>query len=357
MALQRDRSVWVKVVLGALGGVLSLALASTAFFRWGWGPGGLSLEPRFSFLSFFRRIPEHARWLAPFMVLSAAMVPLRALQWQRTLSKAVPYRERYHLVAIGAFTHNALPGKLGDVMRAFLMARTQQIPFLRSLGSVVVCKLLEFCALMLLVFATLLGPFREMAGELSGVLRIAAPVALGLVVGVVLLAHHAQGISAWLDGRGRLPHARTFLREVGEGLGTARSFRGMAVALAYSALPVLSSVVAYGIALESIGVTDGRYAGPIVIAAISLGQSAVGLPAGMGVYYFLSSWTARKLGAGSDEAAAFAALSHAATVAAQVSVGAASLWVRKIKWHELRRRTQLAAEAAREVEGLEPARA
>jgi hypothetical protein len=74
----------------------------------------------------------------------------------------------------------------------------------------------------------------------------------------------------------------------------------------------------------------------------------------MGIYYLLTSWSARKLGASPDAAAAFAALTHLGTVVAHVGVGAVSLWLRKIRWQELRRGTHQAAEAAREVESLEP---
>jgi hypothetical protein len=50
----------------------------------------------------------------------------------------------------------------------------------------------------------------------------------------------------------------------------------------------------------------------------------------------------------------FAALTHLGTVLAHVSMGAISLWARKVRWQELRRRTHQAAEAVREVEALEP---
>jgi hypothetical protein len=215
---------------------------------------------------------------------------------------------------------------------------------------VLVCKLLEFCALMLMLALSLLGPFSSFAAEFRGPLKVAAGVCIGLVVGVVLLAHNAQRLAAWLDGRHRGPRARAFLHEVGEGLGTARSFRGMGVALVYSALPVLASATAYGLALEASGVPGGRFAGPVVLGAIALGQSAVGIPADTGIYYFLTSWTARKLGASADAAAAYAVLTHLATVVTQMTVGAISLWIRKIRWQDLRRRRDMAAEALREVE-------
>ncbi|EPX62274.1 hypothetical protein D187_008461 [Cystobacter fuscus DSM 2262] len=346
----------LKVLAVVVGAVLSVFLISSAFFRWNFGPGPL-LIPRFPLEDFIEDLPGHLPWLIPFLLLSASIIPLRAVQWQTTLSKPVPLRERYHLVAIGAFTHNALPGKLGEFIRCFLLSRTQRIPFLQALGSVAVCKLLEFAALMGLVALSFLGPFGEKMAEFSGPLRIAVGACVGLVVLVVLLAHYALPLARALGRRNRLPRVRHLLGHVSEGLGTARSFRGMARTLLFSVGPVLAPALAYGLALRGLGISGGLFAGTIVLAAIALGQSLPGVPAGMGIYYFVTSWAARSLGASAEDAAAFAALTHLGTLLSQVSLGAISVRVRGIRIKDLRRGGSLAREAAGHMahEAVEPA--
>jgi hypothetical protein len=131
----------------------------------------------------------------------------------------------------------------------------------------------------------------------------------------------------------------------------------MAVALFFSTLPELTSAVAYGIGLQALEVPRGIYAGPLVLGAIALGQSAVGIPADVGLYYLMSSWAARKLGADGQAAAAFAALTHLGMLFSQLAVGGVSLWIRKIRWKDLRRRSHLAAAAARDAEQMDPLRA
>lgn len=339
----------LKVLAGIIGVALTVVLISTAFFKWNLtGPGPL-LTQRFSLETFIRDLPSHLDWLALFVLLSASMIPLRAIQWQRTLSKKVPFNERYHLVAIGAFTHNALPGKLGDVIRSFLMSRSQKIPFVRSLGSVVVAKLLEFAALVTIASISLLGPVGDALDQFVGALRGAAIGCLGLVLAVVMLAHFADPLASWLHRKHHLPKAQTFLREVALGLGTARSFRGMAIALLFSFPAVLANALAYGTGLNGMGLEGGILAGAVILGAIALGQSTPGIPVGMGVYYFVTSWMARKLGASPEEAAAYATLTHLATVFTQVSVGAVSLWRRRLGWRELLRRTRRAKEEVRHV--------
>nr|WP_217441866.1 MULTISPECIES: lysylphosphatidylglycerol synthase transmembrane domain-containing protein [unclassified Myxococcus] len=344
-------------MLAVLGLALSVVLLSTAFFRWHLqGPGPL-LEPRFPLDEFLRDLPGHLVWLLPFVLLQASIIPLRAVQWQSTLRKRVPFRERYHLVAIGAFVHNALPGKLGDILRSFLLSRTERIPFLRCLGTVGVCKLMEFAALMLLVTLSLLGPFGATLSRFQGQLKVAVSLCVGLVALVVLLAHWSAPLANSLHRRHRFPRLEGLLHHVSDGLGSARSFRGMGKVLFFSVGPVLASALAYGLALHGIGIQGGLFAGAVMLGAISLGQALPGVPAGMGIYYFVTSWAARSLGASPEDAAAFATLTHLGTVLSQAGVGAISVYVRKIRIRDLRKGGSLAREAAHHVahESVEPA--
>ncbi|WP_163998398.1 lysylphosphatidylglycerol synthase transmembrane domain-containing protein [Pyxidicoccus caerfyrddinensis] len=347
----------IKALLAALGLVLSVVLLSTAFFKWNLRGAGALLQPRFPLDEFVRALPGHLVWLLPFLLLQASVIPLRAVQWQSTLRRPVPLKERYHLVAIGAFVHNALPGKLGDVMRSFLLSRTQRIPFLRCLGSVGVCKLMEFAALMLLVSASLLGPFGGTLARFQGELKVAVYLCIGLVALVVLLAHWSAPLAHAMHRRHKLPRLESFLHHLSEGLGTARSFVGMARVFVFSVGPVLASALAYGMALHGIGISGGLFAGAVVLGAISLGQSLPGVPAGMGLYYFVTSWAARSLGATPEDAAAFSTLTHLGTVISQVAVGAWSVHVRKIRIRDLRKGGSLAREAAHHVahDAVEPA--
>ncbi len=152
---------------------------------------------------------------------------------------------------------------------------------------------------------------------------------------------------------------RHLLGHVSEGLGTARSFRGMAVALFFSIGPVLAPALAYGLALRGIGVRGGLFAGAVVLGAIALGQSLPGVPAGMGIYYFVTSWAARSLGATPEDAAAFSILTHLGTVLSQVTVGALSVRMRGIRLRDLRKGGSLAREATSHVahEAVQPVHA
>ncbi len=340
--------VSVKLLLAVVGAIATVVLMSTAFFRWSFEPGQPLLTQRFPLGQFVRDLPQHFGWLLLFVLLSASMIPLRAVLWQRTLGQKVPFKERYHLVAIGAFAHNALPGKLGDVIRAFLLSRSQKMPFVRSLGSVAVTKLLEFAALIAVAALSLVSPLGGALEQFTPALRGAAIACIALVVLVVVLAHWSAPLAHWLRRKHRLPKAQVFLDEVAEGLGAARSFRGLTVALLFAFPPVLANALAYGVGLWGMDLPGGLMAGALVLGAIALGQSAPGLPVGMGVYYFVTSWMARQLGATPEQGAAYATLTHLATLGTQLAVGGISLWVRRIGFKELIRGGRRARQRARE---------
>ena len=332
--------------IAVAGACLSLVLIASAFFRVSFA-GGLSLTPRFTLGAWAADLPSHLPWVLAFALLTGAIIPLRALQWRYTLGERAPgFGHRYHAVAIGAFFHNAVPGKLGEFVRAFILSRRRGLPFFESLGSVLVCKLLELAALIAVVALALAGPLGSGATSLGPAVLAAFGLFVALLAVALAAARYADRLSGWLERRGRLPRLRLALAHLGEGLGAARSPRQGLLAFAASFGPVLASALAYGLALQALGVEQGLFAGGIVLGAISLGQLSPGLPIGMGMYYLTSSWAARALGAAPEQAASFAALTHVATFSTQLLVGFASVLVYRIRpWQLLRARKQLLAEA------------
>lgn len=340
----------IKTFAALAGALLSLLLLSTAFFHWdfsgaGAGGGWPKPVPRFPMVKFLRQIPRNLHWLAVFSLLTAAVAPMRALQWQGALPESVPYRERYHLMGIGVFVNNVLPGKLGDLTRAFLMARTRNLPFVTTLGSVAVCKLLEFYALMLIFAAALMSPLSPALRPFLGGLKWAL---LGLVALSLLLWLLSRRAGRWGRRLTNSTHRLTWLsrplQQLDAGLGAARSFHRLAWVGLLSIPPVLAPAMGYGLGLEALGVPGGLFVGPLVLGVIALGQ-VPGLPATIGIYYLLTSWIARALGASEEAAAAYAALTHLASLTTLVSMGTISVIARRLKWSELRRGSAQAREA------------
>jgi hypothetical protein len=309
-------------IAGAILGTLVSVLVITAIFvRVGWNHG-LELDWRLSPLELARSVPGQLHWLVPFAGLTALMLVARAVQWQAALRPRVPLAARYHLVAIGALVHNTIPGKLGDVTRAYLLGRERQLPFVESVGAVAACKLFEFFWLVGLAVAAL--AFSPGLAEFSPALRIAS-ASCGALVGLALCAGR---FAPHFAARVRCPKVRKVIESIGHAFSRTRSAGSLARLVVLSALPVLCSATAYGLGLSGIGVARGLWLGPVVVGAIALGQSLLLVPAGTGLYYVATTFVAHKLGASSSQAVIFAACTHLATLFPQLLLGALSLWRR-----------------------------
>jgi len=353
----------IKRVLGAIVAVtLTTILIGSAFFRPSFRDG-FELSARFPLDQWVKDLPSHLWWVILFGIFTASMAPSRAFRWGFTLPKdrKPHYWDRYHSVAIGLLGNNVIPGKVGEAIRAmsltrFTEKRGEPIPFSLSLGTILVCKVLDLLALLILVSLSPAGPFfggeRGFSGGFTGVI-IAVPV---LIAVLFLLARYAPRIADWLHRKHRYPKIQTFLREVAVGVSASGSFLRLFFALLGTMFAIALVATGYGVALYGVGVNAGISAGVVLLAAVTLGQSPPGVPAGMGMYYLASSWAARLLGATAEQAATLAVLTHLTTVVSHILVGAVSLLIRKVRIRDYlpkrRKETQDEGAASATVQAL-----
>jgi hypothetical protein len=348
-------SRWVKRILTAFVGVaLTGALIGSAFFR----PslqGGLHLEERFPLAAWFAALPSHLPWLGLFAIFSASVVPLRAWKWGYLFGAGRPrYADRYHSVALGLLAQNVIPGKMGEAVRAYSLSRWSGMPFFRTLGTIAICKLLDLVALVALVAVSPNGPFFGAARGLEDVLigvAIAVPVLVALLL---LVALHAPRIAGALEARGKAPRLCRTIRHLAEGIRGSTPTNVLKGFLA-TTVAIFSVSLGYSVALHGVGVHGtGLLAGPVLLAAITLGQSPPGVPAGLGMYYLSASWAARMLGATAEQAATIAVLTHLATVCSHAAVGFTSLAIKKVKIRDFVPRRQGPAAAVESAPADEP---
>lgn len=325
-----------RVVVVVLGVALTAILIGSAFFKPSF-EDGLRIEPRFPIGPWFADLPSHLWWVAIFALFSASMAPLRAWRWGFVLPRPKPhYSDRYHAVAIGLLANNAVPGKLGEAIRSvsltrFAEQRGRAITFAQSLGTVLVCKLLDVIALLVLVSISPSGPFfGTTAGLETGMIGIAIvlPILIGLLFAT---ARYAPKIADWLHAKGRSPKLENTLRELAVGVAASGSLKHVAASFGATLIAISAVATGYTLALHGVGANPGVTAGIVVLAAVTLGQSPPGVPAGLGVYYLSATWSARLLGATAEQAATLAVLTHLTTVLTHVTVGGISLLVRRVR--------------------------
>ena len=244
-----------RILLALVAVALTVVLIGSAFFR----PvldEGLRIEPRFPIGPWLMDLPSHLWWVLIFALFSASMAPLRGWRWGFVLPRPRPrYADRYHAVAIGLLANNAVPGKLGEAVRSMSLTRFTErhgrpLPFAQSLGTVLVCKLLDVIALLVLVSLSPSGPFfGTTAGLQAGMIGVgvALPVLIGLLFAT---ARYAPRIADWLHAKGKWAGLENTLRELAVGVAASGSMVHVAQAFGATLLTTPPAPVA-GCAIDA----------------------------------------------------------------------------------------------------------
>jgi glycosyltransferase 2 family protein len=336
------------VVAGIL--VTALLIAGV-FFRVDTSPS-LSIVPRFAMSQWLAALPSHLPWVVPMLMLAAALPFVRAWLWGTTLRRPAPrFATRFVAVALGALMNNTVPGRLGLLGSAYVLARRSSRPVSEMFGSLLLAKLLEFAAVVC-VTGALLGAAHAMGYAPPGFAR---PMIAGAVA-LVVFAATAAIVARWTPraslspaARPRFPRVAALVVGLRSGLDAVASAPRLAAGFAIGLLSVAIAALGYGLALAHVGAPSGLLGGGLVLGAISLGQLTPGLPIGPGLHYAIAAWAARALGVGAAEAAALAALSHAATVVGNLTVGTVTALAHRRELATLiprRRATEAAAAGA-----------
>lgn len=96
-------------------------------------------------------------YLIPVAVLIVAGLMVRGLRWRWLLGGGLPYWRAFHILNVAYFANGILPLRLGELARAYLAAQGDtSIPPMKTLSTVVVERLLDVLAVLILLGLALL---------------------------------------------------------------------------------------------------------------------------------------------------------------------------------------------------------
>jgi hypothetical protein len=125
---------------------------------------------------------------APFYVMS---VYYRALRW-RHLTRPIAPMERsvlFRATSLGFMANNLLPLRIGEVVRAYTLARETNTSFGAIVGTVVLERVLDVVVVLLLAFGALsyVGKNSDVGGILAQGSNLLLPLALAPLLGLIVL--------------------------------------------------------------------------------------------------------------------------------------------------------------------------
>ena len=95
-----------------------------------------------------------ARWslLVPVMGLYLVAHVLRAWRLQLLVGSGVSYRRMFAINTVGFLAINVVPMRLGELVRPYLLAEREGVPFGRGIAAIVLERLLDLTMLLLFLF-------------------------------------------------------------------------------------------------------------------------------------------------------------------------------------------------------------
>jgi uncharacterized protein (TIRG00374 family) len=271
------------------------------------------------------------RLLAVAVVSTVVVYVFRAWRWQALLLPIgdATFRNAFRITVMGFTASNLLPGKLGEVMRPYLLSRAQGFDAAAAFATVIIERVLDLsCVLLLfsLFLATTsidVGPDVRFAGIATAA---AAILALGsLVIG----AGHPERLGRWaghltraLPGKISAVVSR-FVRTFVEGLAVMRRPGALFAAFLLSFGVWLTIAAGIWLVAQAFDLTF-PFTGSFLVMLFLVAGVALPTPAGLGGFQVMFVWaTTEFLGAGKDPAAACALVLHAVSF---VPVSVMGLW-------------------------------
>jgi uncharacterized protein (TIRG00374 family) len=271
-------------------------------------------------------------WLALGGVLLVSSNLLRAARWRILLSnqKLIPRYPIFKAVMVGYLANNILPFKLGELLRAVIVARQNRLPVSGVGASVVVERgtdMLSF--LVIIAIYSVIMPTLEVA-KIIGMLGLVGIVAL-LIFAAWMSRHHDRffaKVEAWSERKSAEGHERWGRQVVAlfKGLETIwRMPRPLTVTIQSFVLwfvyllVTLCGVFAFQFDLTMVEKIDAAIV-MLIFTSISLAVPAA--PGYVGTYHGAAMAALLLFGIGQDAAGAFAVVMHLLNYLLYTPIGA-----------------------------------
>jgi uncharacterized protein (TIRG00374 family) len=269
-----------------------------------------------------------AAFLLPILLLVGVGIELRSWRWQRLLptdEQAFPLRRITPVLLIGYLGNAVLPARLGEPIRAYLLARRERLSSFHVLGTVLLERIVDVAVLALMAFVCALA-----VAAPSWVVQLTAVAAAAgiLVVGILTVVGFAPAVRL-LDRLVRpLPWSEQVVSRLDRfaaGLGGSAQ-RGPVLQATALSVPIwIVDASICWLAAKGLGLTLDPAHAMLIVAVGALGTSIPSAPGYVGTYELAASAAGRAAGLDPESALGLALVLHSVTLIPVGLAGAAAL--------------------------------
>ena len=278
----------------------------------------------------FNRLWTVIKSVNPWFVAAAAILNLtffivRAVRWRylmEPVKKDIPLMDLLSATMIGFMANNVLPARLGEFVRAYALARKENLPKSSVFATIVVERLFDTMSVLLLLVVVLAYMPKDIAGgNLAGTFRSTGIVSLWLYAGAISVLGFfvykpqtvTRGIFMALSPLStRLADKAAELAGMfATGLGVVRDPKLLALILFYSALHWAPLYLPIWLLFKSFGLGFGTYAAVFFLVVTAFSVAVPSTPGFVGTLEAAGTGAMMLLGLDKETALGFAILAHA----------------------------------------------
>lgn len=273
---------------------------------------------------------------------------VRALRW-RHLTNAVCVASRgalFRATAVGTLANNVFPLRIGEVVRAFHLARETSAGTAALFGTVVLERGIDGIAVVVLALVIFGARGSPDAGALAVGIPLLAGAALPLL-GIVWLRLAPEQVVrvmrvalGWLDGR-VTTSVESLIRRMAEGLGSLQGGRHLWwIAWHSVVIWTVLGIAPFLVAMRALGIDLGSFertlsAAFVTLTAVGIAVALPSAPGFLGPYHLAAREALRRFGVTEELSLALGTLSHAVFWLTTTGVGLAVLRSRGTRLEEL----------------------
>ncbi|MDQ3881336.1 MAG: flippase-like domain-containing protein [Chloroflexota bacterium] len=260
--------------------------------------------------------------LLPVVGVIALQLGLRSVRWSTLLprrddGRRVRVSAIVPVLLIGYLGNVLLPARLGEGVRAVLIARRERLDVAEVVGTVVLERIVDTAtlAVVALIAALTLPTVPRWLVQTTAVVGI-----IGFVA-VVLVATLRMDVTSWLRtslpalaGAPPVAALLTVIGRFGRGMGGRQRLPVICLAAAISTCAWLLDGVTFWLIAMALGINLGYVAALLVAAVAVLGTAIPSAPGYIGTFEVAATTTAAAIGVARSTALALAVMAHAVTV-------------------------------------------
>jgi uncharacterized protein (TIRG00374 family) len=239
----------------------------------------------------------------------------RAWRWQALLLPIgrARFSTALRTTVIGFTATFLLPGRIGEVLRPYLLARREGFSAAATFATVIVERILDLATVLLLFGVFLLTTSLDVGEQVKLGGGIATGLAIAAIVVMAVSAGHPERLGRWTERAARLLPGRgaevagRFVHTFVEGLAVMRRPGALASAMALSVLLWISIAVGVWLTSMALEVRFG-FAGSFLVLMYLVVGVALPTPAGVGSFHAMYKWAVVDFFAADPDRAAAAAI-------------------------------------------------